>query len=164
MLNCTVSKADDTKARYVQAIINEHHGRYNEIVSAFEEIWIGYTSANINIVIPWGTERFVIERANYYYKRDGNLVFLGHVDMTGVHDRDGNLLRAIPDTRPGDAGIVGISSSLIEQWSFTVHLIFRVIRPDGSEGYFESEVWEFLDIDIGNASLSLRDRSGFWGQ
>ena len=160
MSNCTVSKADDTKARYVQAIINEYHGRYNEIVSAFEEIWIGYTPANINIITPGGTERFIIERANFYYIGDGgDFILMGSIDETGVRDKDGNLLRAISGTIAQEVQLLGISSSLVEVWSFTV----RLILYSDLFGAFESEVWEFLDIDIENASLSLRDRSGFWG-
>jgi len=157
LLNCAVVKAEETKTTYVRAVIHWHE-QYEEIISTLGEIWIGYTSANINIVAQGGTGRFIIEKANFYYKGDGdNFILIGSLDETGVHDKDGNLLREIPRNLSNQ--MLGISSSLVEEGNFTVRLILYSDRF----GAFESEIWEYLDIDIKNATISLMDRSGFWG-
>jgi len=160
LLNCTASRADDVNIIYIRAIINENHRQYNEIASVFGEIWIGYTSANIDIAIQGGAGRFIIERANFYYiGEDGDFILMGSVDKTGVTDKDGNLLREISGTIAQGLQVLGISSLLVTDNSLLVNLI---LYPDRF-GAFESEVWEFLDIDIENATISLMDRSGFWG-
>ncbi|MCL2381779.1 MAG: hypothetical protein FWC64_09355 [Treponema sp.] len=155
LVNTATAKAEEM---FVQINIS-WHSQYDKIISRLGEIWLGYIPVSgKTIITSGGNERFIIKRINYYYKKDGDLIFMGHVDVTGVHDRNGNILRAIPDTRHGDARILGISSIEVEKRSLSISFIFF---PATSNSYWESDIWVDLDIDIESASIRLFDRSGF---
>jgi hypothetical protein len=156
-LSCSEIVADESPI-FVQANISRHR-YYSEIISNLGEIWIAYTPIRGTIILGSGSERFLIKRVNYYYKEDGNFIFIGSVDEIGVHDMAGNLLRTVPSTVGRRFQVAGISSSIAEHRDLTIRFI---IKPDEViDHYWETEVWEFLDIDIENASIKLRDRSGF---
>jgi len=158
LLSCSETTADESPI-FVQADIswlNQSH----EIMSSLGEIWIGYIPISGEITIAAGAGRFLIGRANFYYKVEDNFTFIGSIDEIGIHDRDGDLIRASPVTVGGGFEIAGISSLLAEHRDLTIRFI---IQPrEDRDYYWETEVWEFLDIDIENASIKLRDRSGFF--
>jgi len=169
--NCTEAKMDETEI-FVQVNRERVGHQYDEIVSRLGEIWIGYTAANGKMINSLGFELFFIERINYYYKKDGNFIFLGRVDRaTGVHDKDGKLIRAIPTMVPGqrvfgfsnpsepltksEFQVVALSSITVEGLHLTIDLIVQ-LSTDSS--YFDEVIeWAFLAIDVENKTIKLHD-------
>ena len=115
--NCSTAKADETII-YVQANLNERYVHYDKVISKYGTIWIGYTIAHGIITTDSGEERFIIEKANYYYKNENNYILLGSIDKTGLYDNNGNNLKPVSRVATG-FHVMGVSSSL---------LVFRKIQ------------------------------------
>ena len=155
-ISCVATKA--TEVIYARAKISERHPQHQEILSRFPGgIWIGYILAFETIIAMGSEERFIIQRANFYYKTDNNFIFMGAVCELGVRDKNGNFLR---EMRLSENRLIGISSLLVEENSLSVRYI---LQEYGWTNYWESEVFAHLDIDIENATIKLRDRLRFFG-
>ncbi|MDR0475201.1 MAG: hypothetical protein LBH43_16200, partial [Treponema sp.] len=111
-LNCAAAKANEPLI-YVKANLNERYD--SEIISKYGEIWIGYVVSDNNIP-PGEYETFLIEKAYYYYKKNGNYVLLGSIDKTGLYDKNG--LCVVPAPAPplisSDNEIAGINSNFLK--------------------------------------------------
>jgi len=66
ILNCSKVRADE-QLTYVKADLSETYD--NEVISKYGEIWVGYTIRNNKITNEAGDERFIIEKAYYYYNK-----------------------------------------------------------------------------------------------
>ena len=154
--NCTATKADGSQFFALANI--SWHDQYNEIVSKLGEIWIGYTRSTSNIITDSGAERFIMGMVNFYYKRGDNFILMGSVDEIGVHDKNGVLLKAVPNVTTGFQ-IAGISS-LIKDSALGINFILRSITDVNH--YRETELWVFINIDIDNATIELVDMRRFF--
>jgi hypothetical protein len=160
LLNCVSLKANEPVI-YVRANINERHRQFNEVMSKYGDIWIGYTIASNTITTTSREERFIIERANYYFKKDGIFILMGSVDKTGLYDKNRTLLRETPRNIAAGFQVAGISSQLIDMSSLTLYLILQ--STTNSNIYHETEAYVFIDFDIENDTIKLRDMSMFFG-
>lgn len=156
-LSCSETTADESEI-FIQANI-AWHGQYDEITARLGEVWMGYIPIP-GIINVLGTERFAVSRVNYYRRVDGNMIFMGHVDKTGVHDKNGNLLREAPRyLGSGQGRVVGIESQFIAVGSIAIRFIVAPSERDGGiDHYWSTEVWESIDFDIENATIKLFDR------
>ena len=158
LVSCARSRTENEEEIFVRANI-AWHGQYDAITARLGEIWIGYIPLPGILAIA-GTEGFAIKRVNYYHIKDGNLVFMGHVDITGMHDKNGNILKEAPRYIGSCRGrVVGINPSLIAAGSLAISFI--VAPSEGIDHYWRTEIWADADIDIENASIKLRDWSRF---
>ena len=66
--NCPTIKADEALI-YVRANLSERYIHYNEVITKYGEIWIGYTKEKNSITTEGGRERFIIGKAYYFYKK-----------------------------------------------------------------------------------------------
>ena len=157
ILNCTTAKAEDSLT-YVQANLSERYIHYNEVISKYGAIWIGYTVANNKITTTSGHERFIIEKAFYYYKQDGSYILLGSIDKTGLYDRNGNCLKPISSVATGYQ-VAGISSLLLEGRTLSPTLILQ--SQTNNENWRETETFVNADIDTQQDTIILMDMSRF---
>ena len=149
-LNYAIAKADEPLI-LVKARINERHIQYNELLSKYEEIWIGYTIVKNMIATESGNERFIIERAYYYYKKDGDHILLGSLDKMGLYDKNGICIYEAPRI-PSDFIIAGICSSLLE-WSFSPALILQ--SKNNSDIYRETDGFIAIGIDTQQGTIKI---------
>jgi len=156
ILNCYTIKADESLV-YVKANITERYIHYNEVISKYGEIWIGYTIANEKIITSGGNERFIIEKAYYFYKENDNYILLGSIDKTGLYDKNGVCLRPVQRIATGFSAS-GISSFLFEN-IFGPRLILQ--SDTNSNIWRETELFVNIDIDTQQDTLRLRDMSRF---
>jgi len=156
-LNCAKAKADETLT-YVQANLSERYIHYNEVISKYGGIWIGYTIVNSKITTDSGEERFIIGKAHYYFKKDGNYVLLGSVDKTGLYDKNGNCLKPVSRVASGYQA-AGISSLLLEGRTFSPTLILQ--SQTDSKSWRETETFVNIGIDIQQDTIILMDMSKF---
>jgi hypothetical protein len=152
IFNCTTAKADEPLI-YVKAKLNYRHKHYNEITSKYGEVWIGYFVSDIKIP-PSEYETFLIEKAYYYFKKDGSYVLLGYIDKTGLYDKNGVCLRPAP-TPPlisSDNEIAGINSNMFEYGCFSPTYILRskTIR----DRFIETDYFVAIDINTEQDTLS----------
>ena len=156
VFNCSKAKADEPFI-YIKTNLNERYMRYNEVISKYGEIWIGYTVANNQIVTETGDERFAIETANFFYKKDDIYISLGSLDRTGLYNKNGTCLKPIPKVALGYT-IIGISSSLIED-ILGPRLILQ--SQSNNNSWRETESFVIADIDTQNDTIMLMDMSRF---
>jgi len=150
-LNCVTIKADESLI-YVKPQLSEGYLR-NEVSSKYGDIWIGYRRiTDSNVTTEAGTERFIIEKAYYYYMKDGNYNLLGSVDKTGLYDKNGSLLREVPRIVSGFQ-IAGISSYL-----FTHILGPALILHSVTDYNMWREGGPFVNIDIDTDQDTLKVR------
>jgi len=157
LLNCNKAKADETLT-YLQANLSERYIHYNEVISKYGAIWIGYNIANNKIITDSGDERFIIENAYYYYKKDGNYILLGRIDKTGLYDKNGNCLKPVSSVASGYQA-AGISSLLLERRTLSPTLILQ--SQTKSESWRETETFVNIDIDTQQDTIVLMDMSRF---
>jgi len=152
--NCTVVKANESLI-YVQIHLNEKYIHYDEVISKYGEIWIGYTPSKIRYAIN-NNKLFVIEKAYCFYKKSNEYILLGSIDKTGVYDKNGNSLY-----KPilAQQLIAGISSSLIQDILGPSLIVQSEIINDV---WWESEAFVILDIDTKQDTLRLMDMSMFF--
>ena len=155
-LNCATAKADETLT-YVKTNLSERYIHYDEVVSKYGAIWIGYTITNSNIITETGNERFIIEKAFYYYKQDGNYILLGSIDKTGLYDKNGICLKPVSRVASGYQ-VAGISSSLIND-ILGIKLILQ--SETNISSWRETESFVIADIDIQQDTIILMDMSRF---
>ena len=149
-LSCAKVKANEPLI-YVKANISEHHKHYNEIISKYGEIWIGYIVSD-NKIPPEIYEHFIIEKAYYYYKKGSNYILLGSIDKTGLFDKNGFCLVPSP-TAPlisSNNQIAGINSDLLE-YSFSPTYILQ--SKTNSYLYIETDFFVAIDIDTQQDTL-----------
>ena len=156
-LNCVKVKAEQSLI-YVQVNLNERYIHYNEVISKYGAIWIGYTIAHDIITTDSGEERFIIDKAYYYYKKDGTYVLLGSVDKTGLYDKNGSCLKPASKIASGYL-LVGISSALIDVNILGPRFILQSETNSNIWGEIESFV--IVDIDTQQDTLRLMDMSRF---
>lgn len=159
LLSCTAAKANEQLV-YVQANISERYIHYNEVMSKYGQIWIEYTITSDKIVADSRAERYIIEKANYFYKKDGNNILLGRVDKTGLYDKNGAIIMETPSNIASGFQVAGISSSLVEYNSLAPCLILQSITD--SKHYRETEPYAILDFDVHNDTIRLMDMSRFF--
>ena len=143
-LNCAMVKANESLT-YVKANLDKQHKHYNEITSRYGEIWIGYVILDDkNNVEAFGS--FIIEKANYYYRLNGNYILLGSIDKSGLYDKNGSCLVAAPSPPiiSIDNQIVGINPDLLE-YSFSPTYILQ--SKTNSELFIETDFFVAIDID-----------------
>jgi len=156
-LYCVKAKADESLT-YVQANLSERYIHYNEVISKYGTIWIGYNIVNNKIITDSGDERFIIEKAYYYYKKDDSYILLGRIDKTGLYDKNGNCLKPVSRVASGYQ-VAGISSLLLERRTLSPTLILQ--SQANSESWRETETFVNVDIDIQQNTIILMDMSRF---
>ena len=154
--NCATAKAEENLT-YARANLTERYIHYNEVVSKYGAIWIGYTIANSKITTTSREERFVIQKAYYYYKIDSNYILLGSIDKTGLYDKNGNCLKLVPRVASGYQ-VAGISSSLMDN-IFGPKLILQ--SEIDADNWRETEAFVVTDIDTQHDTIILMDMSRF---
>jgi hypothetical protein len=157
LLNCATVKADETLI-YVRANLSERYIHYNEVISKYGTIWIGYNIANNKITTDSGDERFILEKAYYYYKKDDSYILLGSIDKTGLYDKNGNCLKPVSRVASGYQ-VAGISSLLLATRTFSPTLILQ--SQTNSERWRETETFVNIDIDTQQDTIILMDMSRF---
>jgi len=159
-LNCTETKADEPLT-YVKVPLSERYIHYNEVNSKYGDIWMGYSSIpNSNITIVPGYDRFIIEKAYCYYKKDGSYILLGSIDKTGVYDKNGTCLREVDRIASGFK-VAGISSAILGISGILVPNL--ILQSETDSNYWrETEAFVILDFDIEQDTLRLMDMSQFF--
>jgi hypothetical protein len=151
------NKKNNEELTYIKGPLSERYIHYNEVISKYGDIWIGYTSDNKEIITDGEDERFIIGKAYYYYKKDDNYILLGSVDKTGLYDKNGNCLEKTGSAASGYL-IAGISSYLIED-ILGPHLILQSIT--NKDSWRETNAFVIVDIDTEQDTLILMDMSRF---
>jgi len=149
-LNCVKAEADESMI-YAKAILNERHKHYKEIISKYGEIWIGYVVSEIRIP-PGEYNRFLIEKANYYFKNGDNYILLGRIDKTGLYDKHGLCLAPAP-TPPlisPNNQIIGINSNILEDSFLPTYILQSRIVKDR---YIDTDFFVGIDIDTEQDTL-----------
>jgi hypothetical protein len=156
-VNCTSAKAEE-KLTYVKTSLSSRYRHYNDVMSKYGEIWIGYTVADNKTFTTYDGEFFIIDKAYYYYKKDGNYVLLGSVDKTGLYDKNGALLKEVPKIS-SDYQIAGISSRLIDD-ILGPNLVLQ--SKTNKDSLREGEAFVIVDIDTQEDTITLMDMSWFF--
>ena len=156
-MNCTSAKAEE-KLTYVKTSLSSRYRHYNDVMSKYGEIWIGYTVSNSKTFTTYDGEFFIIDKAYYYYKKDGNYVLLGSVDKTGLYDKNGALLKEVPKIS-SDYQIAGISSRLIDGILGPALVLQSKINSDD---LWEGNSFVTVDIDTQEDTIILMDMSRFY--
>ncbi|MDR0475893.1 MAG: hypothetical protein LBH43_19785 [Treponema sp.] len=151
-LNCPIAKAED-KLTYVKADIS--HVYYSDVMAKYGDIWIGYTVTDSRTFPSYNGERFIIEKAYYYYRKDGSHVLLGHVDKTGLYDKNGNCLKEVPKIA-SEYQVAGISSGLIDNILGPSLVLQEKINSDS---LWEGNAFVIADIDTQEDTIILMDMS-----
>jgi hypothetical protein len=156
-LNCFTINANE-ELIFVKVPLSKQYIYYNDVISKYGEIWIGYTLANELFINEFGHEYFIIEKAFYFYKNNEDYILLGKIDKTGLYDKEGNCIKPISRVASGFS-VIGISSSLIEHRILSP--IYILQSQTNSRHLRETEVFALIDIDTQQDTIKLRDMSFF---
>jgi hypothetical protein len=112
---------------------------------------LGYLAADIRFTSA-GEDRFVIDKAYYFFKKGESYIVLGSVDKNGLYDKDGNCIKSLPPVA-SQYDVIGISSLLIED-PLGPSLALQS-KTNGS--IRESNPFVIVDFDTVAESLKLMD-------
>ncbi len=145
---------------YVQFSLSKRNIQYDEVMSKYKELWIGYTTSNKTVTIPITTslneEILILNKVYYFYKRDNKYILMGYVDKTGLYDKNNNILKDVSNVSPI---ILGMSSTMIETPLIPNFILQSESNP---KEFYETDAFATLDFDIENNSIRLRDLSIFF--
>lgn len=149
-LICVNAETEDGLT-YVKAPISSKNRQYNAITAKYKEIFIGYSSLDISFVSGIGEEVFAVDKAYYFYKKNGKLVLLGSFDKTGLYGKNGELLKAMPPVSP-DYNLVGIASTFLTA-PFSPGLVLRS-KTDKNK-LKETNPFVLIAVDTENDTLKV---------
>ena len=153
LANCFNANANDhliyTRGKILNGYVN-----YEDVITKYGDIWISYTASNEKIRTTSGKERFIIYKANYFYKMDDAYFLLGFVDANGVYDKNGVCLKNASEIPiANNLHIVGLSSKLVDENILNPTFILKSTTIDNF--WLEPDSFAFIDIDTQQDTLRL---------
>lgn len=107
-------KKENSSLEFFEFNIQKKEGRiYQQIKENYGNLWLRIYKSSTEFEF-YSKKHFYIEKVEYYYKKNGNYIYLGEINKNGVYDKKNFLIEKCPISDKKDYKVLGYTDYILQ--------------------------------------------------